>query len=97
MDAQAIMGKVRSLTVHKNTRDRRRAREIKHGAVSFVRDVHSMWGRKLAGYALVLFDENMNASVAYDTGKHIPLYDLGRYVGKAVDVAAKGEMDDFET
>lgn len=45
------------LSVHKNQRDRRRAKEVRDRATRAIQDAQASFGTKLAGFALIAWDE----------------------------------------
>lgn len=66
------MAKVVNLTVHRNTLQRRRARELgremAHDAAKMGRERH------IIAYAVVACDVNGAWTTAWDTGSHIPMW-----------------------
>lgn len=68
-----------SLTVHKNTLEKRRARNFRN---QFLADAKMLANsRALDGYSITVWDKDMDAQSQFDTGKTIPAAIIPDFVG----------------
>lgn len=85
-----------SLTAHRNTRERRRRRDLRKEMIAAARQMSD--APDIKGYVLVGIGANGAAYCLWDTGQAIPLWSLPGFVHEVVSVEARGFdlPDDFD-
>lgn len=58
------------LTIHKNTRDQRKAKATRKNLISDAKDLAKT--QNISGYAIVVWDDDLSADAAWDSGGKIP-------------------------
>lgn len=83
------------LTVHRNTVERRRKKELRDDAVAAVKGILSEYD--VRAFAFVALDAEGRAIAAWDTGKVMPLWAFPGAVMRVLDhdIASSGVQEDF--
>lgn len=76
------MTKIKSLSVHKNTKEQRRRKELRSELIDAAK--YSVKDSGISGYCIVVWDKN-NSYEAYWESGHLPGDLVGEYVKNAVN------------